>query len=69
MISQSIGVYRFTAKLGSGGMGEVYPVKDTSLDREVAIKILPRASRDPRRMAQFQREAEVRWVAYHGAAL
>ena len=41
MISQSMGVYSVTAKLGAGGMGEVYRAKDTGLDREVAIKILP----------------------------
>ena len=41
MISQSMGVYSITAKLGAGGMGEVYRAKDTGLDREVAIKILP----------------------------
>jgi serine/threonine protein kinase len=65
MISQSVGVYRVTAKLGSGGMGEVYRAKDTKLDREVAIKILPESfARDPRRMARFQREAEVRWLAH-----
>ena len=41
MIGQSIGPYRISAKLGAVGMGEVYRARDTKLDRDVAIKILP----------------------------
>src|ERR1700737_3465985 len=60
MIGQSIGSYRITAKLGAGGMGEVYRAKDTKLDREVAIKILPESfAHDPERIARFEREAKV----------
>jgi len=41
-------------------MGEVYRARDTKLDREVAIKVLPNAlARDPERMARFEREAKV----------
>ena len=41
-------------------MGEVYRAKDTKLDREVAIKVLPNAlARDPERLARFEREAKV----------
>jgi serine/threonine protein kinase len=57
---QSIAHYRITAKLGEGGMGEVYRATDTKLGREVAIKILPaRLARDSERMARFEREAKV----------
>jgi serine/threonine protein kinase len=70
MIIQSISVYRVTTKLGAGGMDEVYRAKDTRLDREVAIKILPEGfADDPRRMARLLREAEVGWLAYYDAAL
>jgi len=56
----SIAHYRITAKLGEGGMGEVYRATDTKLGRDVAIKILPEAfAQDPDRMARFAREAQV----------
>jgi Tol biopolymer transport system component len=56
----SLAHYRITAKLGEGGMGEVWRATDTKLDREVAIKILPEAlAADPDRMARFEREAKV----------
>ena len=57
---QTIAHYRITAKLGEGGMGEVWRATDNKLDREVAIKILPEAlAQDPDRMARFEREAKV----------
>src|SRR5579863_3390968 len=55
-----LGPYEILAPIGAGGMGEVYRAKDTKLDREVAIKILPEAlAQDPERLARFEREAKV----------
>ena len=55
-----VGIYEVTAKIGEGGMGEVYQARDTTLDRDVALKVLPEAfTADPERLARFQREAKV----------
>jgi serine/threonine protein kinase len=55
-----LGPYEIVAKLGEGGMGEVYRAKDTKLNREVAIKVLPAAvALDAERLARFKREAQV----------
>jgi serine/threonine protein kinase len=55
-----IGPYRVDTLLGVGGMGEVYRARDTKLNRDVAIKILPPAlANDPDRLARFKREAQV----------
>src|SRR5262245_43198 len=53
-----IGSYEVTSLLGSGGMGEVYRARDTKLQRDVALKILPDTfAADPARLARFEREA------------
>ncbi len=57
-IGTRLGPYELLATIGAGAMGEVYRAKDTRLNRDVAIKVLPAAfSRDPDRLARFEREA------------
>jgi Tol biopolymer transport system component len=56
---RKLGPYEILAPLGAGGMGEVYRARDTRLDRDVAIKVLPTSlSRDPAIGARFEREAK-----------
>ena len=56
----ALGPYTVTAQIGAGGMGEVYRARDTKLDRDVALKVLPEAfTSDPDRLARFEREAKV----------
>ncbi len=60
MIPEKLAHYHIQEKLGAGGMGEVYRARDTKLGRDVAIKLLPDAfSRDPERLARFEREAQL----------
>ena len=55
-----LGPYEIIGMLGAGGMGEVYRARDTKLNREVALKVLPEAfTLDPDRLARFKREAQV----------
>ncbi len=55
---QRLGPYEIVSPLGAGGMGEVFLARDTRLDREVALKVLPRElASDPDRRARFEREA------------
>ena len=59
MIGQTLSHFRITAKLGEGGMGEVYEAEDLKLKRRVALKVVPQAmAADPDRLQRFQREAE-----------
>ena len=59
-IGRQFGVYHVLSLLGIGGMGEVYRAHDSRLDRDVAIKVLPRAvAADPERLRRFEREARL----------
>ena len=57
---QQLQQYRLVEKIGEGGMGVVWKAVDTTLDREVAIKILPAEvfSADPERLARFERRGQ-----------
>ena len=58
MIGKTLGRYEIISLLGKGGMGEVYRARDGSLDRDVAIKVLPSLfAADSERLARFEREA------------
>src|SRR3977135_2944417 len=61
-----LGVYEVTAPIGEGGMGQVYRACDTTLNRDVALKILPDAfAGDPDRLARFTRESQTRASLNH----
>jgi len=60
IIGNIVGHYEITSQLGKGGMGEVYRARDTKLNRDVALKVLPEEfAGDPERMARFKREAQL----------
>jgi serine/threonine protein kinase len=54
-----LGVFEITAQIGEAGMGQVYRARDTRLNRDVAVKVLPDSfASDPDRLARFTREAK-----------
>jgi serine/threonine protein kinase/Tol biopolymer transport system component len=65
-----LGPYEIVSPLGAGGMGEVYRARDTKLDREVAVKVLPaRLAEDQKALARFEREAKAVAALSHPSIL
>src|SRR5467141_3029849 len=61
-----LGPYEIITPLGAGGMGEVYRARDTRLNREVAIKVLPAAfASDADRLKRFEQEASATSALNH----
>ena len=66
MIGKTVGHYRITAKLGAGGMGEVFLAEDTRLERKAAIKFLPAEMlARPERRQRFLNEARAASALNH----
>jgi serine/threonine protein kinase len=66
MIGKTLAHYEILEKIGAGGMGEVYRARDSQLDREVAVKILPESvAGDPKSLARFEREAKTLAAVHH----
>ncbi len=66
MVGQSISHYRILDKLGAGGMGEVYLAEDTTLNRRVAVKLLPAEyTRNEERLRRFKQEAKAASALNH----
>ena len=66
MIGSRVGRHEITGRLGAGGMGEVYRGRDTDLQRDVAIKVLPpELVGDRNRLARFEREAQLLAQLHH----
>ncbi len=60
MIGKTLAHYQILAQIGAGGMGVVYRARDTRLDRDVALKLLPDdVTSDPERLARFRKEARL----------
>src|SRR5579862_4645116 len=60
-----LGPYEILAPIGAGGMGQVYKARDTRLNRDVALKVLPDAFMDPASRERFQREAHAASALSH----
>jgi Tol biopolymer transport system component len=60
-----LGPYEIQSALGAGGMGEVYRARDTRLNRDVAIKVLPAGLAEPERLSRFEQEARAAAALNH----
>jgi TolB-like protein/Flp pilus assembly protein TadD len=70
LIGELLGHYRIKSALGAGGMGEVFRATDTTLGREVALKVLPaEMAANPERLERFKREAKVLAALDHPAVV
>ena len=59
MIGAALNEYRITASIGAGGMGEVFRARDSRLNRDVAVKVLPKDFvADADRLRRFEQEAK-----------
>ena len=66
LVGQRLGPCEVLSLLGKGGMGEVYLARDTRLDRQVALKVLPpEVTQDPERLKRFVREAKAASALEH----
>ncbi len=66
LVGRTLGHYEIRSAIGAGAMGEVYLARDTRLDRQVALKVLPlRFARDRERVSRFQREAKAASALNH----
>src|SRR5204863_4741579 len=66
IVGHRIGNYEILSLLGMGGMGEVYLARDTRLERQVALKLLPaQFTRDPAQVQSFEREARAASALNH----
>ncbi|MBV9182129.1 MAG: hypothetical protein JO356_12535, partial [Acidobacteria bacterium] len=66
VVGSTLGPYRITAEIGSGAMGDVYRARDSRLDRQLALKILPSAfTNDAERIARFRLEAKAASALNH----